>query len=131
LKIRVFHVAIPCRSLDEAEDFYVNKLGARLARRYADRITLEFFNQQVVCHLCPDKIDPDPQMYPRHFGVTFSDREDFNDILDRARKENLHFFQEPFIRFKGMAEEHSTFFLKDPSNNLLEFKLYNDPTMIY
>jgi uncharacterized protein len=52
-----FHLAIPCKNLDEAFDFYVTQLGCKLARRYADRITLDFFGDQLVCHLAPDKIE--------------------------------------------------------------------------
>ena len=32
---------------------------------------------------------------------------------------------------EGEVEEHWTFFLVDPSNNLLEFKCYRDPRMMY
>lgn len=56
----IFHLAIPCRDLDEAKEFYVGQLGCRLARRYDDRITLEFFGDQVVCHLSPQDIDSEP-----------------------------------------------------------------------
>jgi extradiol dioxygenase family protein len=127
----VFHLAIPCKDLDETQDFYVNKLGCQLARRYADRVTLNFFGDQVVCHLAPDKIDSVPQMYPRHFGITFKRKEEFNDLLELAREQGLEFFQELTVRFSGKVEQHLTFFLKDPSNNLLEFKFYYDSTMMY
>ncbi|MCY0898820.1 MAG: VOC family protein [Firmicutes bacterium] len=126
----VFHLAIPCRDLDEAYDFYVTKLGCKLARRYHDRITLDFFGDQVVCHLS-DKIDTNPEMYPRHFGVTFKNREEFDHLLNLARKREIPFFQEPMRRFEGLVEEHWTFLLRDPSNNLLEFKYYLDPHMMY
>ena len=76
----VFHLAIPARDLDEAQDFYVARLGCHLARRYDDRITLDFFGDQVVCHLS-DKIEAEPELYPRHFGVTFRRREDFDAVL--------------------------------------------------
>ena len=127
----VFHLAIPCASLEETEEFYVNKLGAKLARRYPDRITLDFFGDQLVCHLCPEKIDPTPQMYPRHFGVTFKDKQEFDNLLNLAKQRKLDFFNELLLRFEGMVEEHQTFFLKDPANNLLEFKYYKDPMMMY
>lgn len=39
---KIFHLAIPCRDLDEAHYFYVEGLGCRQARRYDDRITLDF-----------------------------------------------------------------------------------------
>jgi uncharacterized protein len=118
-----FHLAIPARDLDEAEAFYVKLLGCKLARRYADRITLDFFGDQLVCHLS-DRIDEHPEMYPRHFGITFRRREDF-------RVRGATFFAEPSQRFEGLVEEHWTFMLIDPSNNLIEFKHYLDPRMMY
>lgn len=127
----VFHLAIPCRDLDETRRFYAEGLGCRVARRYADRITLDFFGDQVVCHLAPEEIDPDPKIYPRHFGVTFRTAVDFEEVLARARSQHLAFFAEPFVRFSGRREEHRSFLLRDPSNNLIEFKHYADPEMMY
>ena len=127
----VFHLAIPCACLDSAAKFYTEQLGCRLARRYDDRITLNFFGDQIVCHLSPDKIDQEPKMYPRHFGVTFRHRQAFDETIERARAHGLRFFAEPFVRFEGERAEHVTFFLVDPSNNLLEFEYYLDPEMMY
>ena len=125
-----FHLAIPARDLDEAQEFYVRGLGVKLARRYDDRITLDFFGDQVVCHLS-EKFDTDPKLYPRHFGVTFRERDDFDRLLRLAQLRKLPFFAVPSTRFEGTAEEHLTMVLKDPSNNLLEFKHYVDPRMMY
>jgi extradiol dioxygenase family protein len=129
-RTHIFHLAIPCRALDETAAFY-EKLGAREARRMDDRVTFDFFGDQIVCHLAPDRIDPDPQMYPRHFGLTFRKREDYEACLARARAQKLPFFREPFVRFEGRRDEHAAFFLRDPSNNVLEFKHYNDPAMMF
>jgi len=126
----VFHLAIPALDLDAAEQFYVKVLGCKLARRYADRITLDFFGDQLVCHLS-DRIDHDPAMYPRHFGITFRRRDDFDAVLRLARVREATFFAAPSQRFEGMIEEHSTFVLQDPSNNLIEFKHYVDHRMMY
>ncbi|WP_243062022.1 VOC family protein [Humibacter sp. RRB41] len=125
-----FHLAIPARDLDEAYDFYVKGLGCKLARRYDDRITLDFFGDQVVCHLS-ENYDLDPSMYPRHFGVTFREADDWRRLVALARTRELEFFVEPFHRFEGRVEEHESFMLKDPSGNLLEFKYYADPRMMY
>jgi uncharacterized protein len=127
---KVFHLAIPCKDLDETIAFYEN-LGCKLARRYDDRVTFNFFGDQVVCHLNPENIDETPKMYPRHYGITFVDRPEFDQTLERATDSNLPFFQELMVRFKGRREEHVTFFLIDPSNNLLEFKYYQDLAMVY
>jgi extradiol dioxygenase family protein len=129
-QLDVFHLSIPAKDLDDARQFYVEGLGCALARRYADRITLNFFGDQVVCHLC-DRIDAAPQLYPRHFGVTFRDRPDWERLLNRARAHNLPFFADPFRRFGGSPEGHDAFVLRDPSNNLLEFKHYDNPHMMY
>ena len=127
----VFHLAIPCKNLEEAEEFYVHKLGCTLARKYDDRITLNFFGDQVVLHLSPDEIDTKPKLYPRHFGITLREKSKFYDILSRAEEKRIPFFEELKVRFEGMREEHLTFFLIDPSNNLIEFKYYHDPKMMY
>jgi extradiol dioxygenase family protein len=125
-----FHLAIPARDLDEAEEFYVRGLGCKLARRYADRITLDFFGDQVVCHLC-EQVEAEPRLYPRHFGVTFRDGEDWERLRHLAEVRGLRYFAKPFLRFDGMVEEHQSFVLQDPSNNLLEFKFYADHRMMY
>ena len=126
----VFHLAIPCSDLGQTREFYL-RLGCRLARSYSDRITLDFFGDQVVCHLAPGEVDDRPKMYPRHFGATFCHMEEYASLLARCREEQLPFFSEPFVRFEGLPEEHQTFFLVDPSNNVLEFKCYVRSEMMY
>jgi extradiol dioxygenase family protein len=129
----VFHLAIPAYDLVETEHFYVDGLGCKLARRYEDRITLDFFGDQLVCHLTdPPEPRPEPEdLYPRHFGVTFRQREDFLAVHYLAEKRKLKFFSEVKTRFEGLVEVHQTFVLVDPSGNLIEFKHYQDPRMMY
>jgi extradiol dioxygenase family protein len=127
----VFHLAIPVHDLDEAQDFYVTRLGCKLARRYNDRITLDFFGDQVVCHLTEmTPVEPE-SLYPRHFGVTFREKADFDALHACAITRKIPFYHEVATRFGGMVEEHRTFVLRDPSGNLLEFKHYDDPRMMY
>ena len=128
---QIFHLAIPSHDLDLAVQFYGEGLNQVIARRYDDRVTVNFFGDQVVCHLAPNEIDKKPQMYPRHFGITFKYLKKFEDVYQLAKGKNLEFYQDLFVRFEGIQEEHRTFFLKDYSNNLLEFKYYKDSTMMY
>src|SRR5699024_9510427 len=127
---KIFHLAIPCKDLDETVDFY-EKMGGTLARRYDDRVTFDFFGDQLVCHLSPDHIAAQPSMPPRPFGITFLDTEEYMQPLACASEQKLPFFNKPMVRFKGKKEEHLTFFLIDPANNLLEFKYYHDAEMAY
>jgi extradiol dioxygenase family protein len=128
-----FHLAIPAYNLEEAEDFYVRQLGCKLARRYADRITLDFFGDQLVCHLTeePEAPRPDVELYPRHFGVTFREAPDFEAVYHLCVQRKIEVFRERTTRFEGLVEVHQTFVLRDPSDNLIEFKHYADPRMMY
>jgi extradiol dioxygenase family protein len=128
-----FHLAIPAFDLDEALDFYSTQLGCKLARRYADRITLDFFGDQLVCHLTARSEGAGGvlDLYPRHFGVTFRQAEDFEALHRLCVQRKIHMFRQVVERFSGMAEVHRTFVLRDPSDNLLEFKHYADPRMMH
>jgi uncharacterized protein len=124
------HIAIPARDLDEAVAFYVDGLGVKLARRYPDRVTFDFFGDQLVCHLS-DKVPAETIAYPRHFGVTFARREDFDRLMRVVEFRKLPVLAGPSVRFEGQAEEHHQVFLADPSSNVLEFKQYEDPRLMY
>jgi extradiol dioxygenase family protein len=124
------HVAIPARDLDEAVEFYMGGLGAKLARRYPDRVTFDFFGDQLVCHLS-EQIAAEPLLYPRHFGISFASREDFERIVRVVELRKLRVLEGPFVRFAGTAEQHSSLVLADPSNNVIEFKHYEDPRLLY
>lgn len=131
----VFHLAIPAYDLDETVEFYVAKLGCKLARRYADRVTLDFFGDQLVCHLSPALEDrptmKDLAMYPRHFGVTFREQVDFDAVYQLCRQREVPLFADVSLRFEGLVEVHQTFVACDPSSNLIEFKHYTDHRMMY
>lgn len=126
-----FHIAIPCNDLDVAQGFYNGLLGCKLARRYDDRITLDFFGDQLVCHLSADAPIVEPQLYPRHFGITFRNLEEFEQLYRLAKERNIPFFRDLAKRFQGLAERHQYFVLRDPSGNLLEFKHYEDARLMY
>jgi extradiol dioxygenase family protein len=131
----VFHLAIPAYDLDETVAFYVTKLGCKLARRYDDRVTFDFFGDQLVCHLSDAPAVPTPMaevpMYPRHFGVTFREQRDFDALYQLCRQRDVPLFSDVSLRFEGKVEVHQTFVACDPSSNLIEFKHYVDHRMMY
>ena len=127
----IFHLAIPTHDLDAAENFYTEVLGARRARRYDDRVTFEFYGHQIVCHLAPDKIESSVEMYPRHFGITFTNPDDFERAYERCRGSATALFRDRFTRWPEQPERHDTFLIADPSNNLIEFKYYPDQHYVY
>jgi extradiol dioxygenase family protein len=100
----VFHLAIPVHDLDAAQHFYVGLLGCKLARRYPDRITVDFFGDQLVCHLTEEMSTERPaSLYPRHFGVTFREETDFEALHACAVLRKIPFYQEVSTRPGGGA----------------------------
>ena len=130
-----FHLAVPAYDLDATVTFYVATLGCKLARRYDDRVTIDFFGDQLVCHLSPEPASMPPMselpMYPRHFGVTFREAADFDAVYDLCRQRDVPLYSDVSERFEGRVEVHRTFVACDPAQNLIEFKHYADARMMY
>jgi hypothetical protein len=126
----IFHLAIPSKDLVASKNFYNGVLEAAVGREYSNYIIFNFFGHQLVCHLDPEKVDKEVQMYPRHFGIILDDSLKFQQVYENSKKKNAHFFEELFERFQNKPGWHSSFFLVDPSNNLIEFKHYKNQTDI-
>ena len=49
----------------------------------------------------------------------------FERIKTNLKTNNIKYFDEPYVRFKGREEEQETFFLEDPHGNVLELKTFS------
>lgn len=123
----IFHLAIPTKDLQESKDFYARILGLPVGREYTHYVIFNFFGHQVVCHLAPSKVEETVEdIYPRHFGLIFPTKEKLEEIYQRAKKAGANFYKDIFERHSNEPSWHASFFLIDPSNNLVEFKYYYD-----
>lgn len=127
----IFHLAFPSVDLEATKQFYVDGLGCTLGRESASAVTLGLAGHQLVAHLVGEAPALQQGIYPRHFGLVFTSEADWQALCDRARAKGLRFFQEPRRRFPGTRIEHRTFFLEDPSKNLLEFKFYPNQSAVF
>ena len=128
----IAHVAVPCRDLEEAANWYAEVLGAQPIRKLKDRVTFSFGGVlQLVCHLERRAIVHNPRAYPRHNGLTFLRMEDFARMRDHVLKAGVKFLVRPTLRFANTAHEHQTFMVADPSGNVVEFKCYVRPENSY
>src|SRR5213594_1763786 len=107
----LFHLAFPVTDLAATKRFYVEGLGCELGRESESAITLGLAGHQLVAQLTSEK--------------------DWQALVERAKAKGLKFYQEPRRRYLGTKIEHLTFFLEDPSHNLLEFKHYAHDTAIF
>lgn len=126
----IFHLAFPVKDIPSTLEFYRDKLKFPVDLIEEKRCIINLCGHQAVAHLAPDHMPKAVTMYPRHFGIIFEKESDFESLLGRAKASRAEFFQECFIRFPDSPRAHKSFFLKDPSNNLLEFKWYQDIRLV-
>lgn len=127
----LFHLAFPIHNIEMAKRFYVDGLGCVLGRESARAVTFGLGNHQLVAHVVEQAQDEQKGIYPRHFGLVFLSKEPWQALAERAKAQGLTFYQQPRVRFPGTRIEHHTFFLEDPSGNLLEFKHYVHESAIF
>ncbi len=127
----LFHLAFPTHNIDAAKRFYVDGLGCTLGRESSRAVTFGLAGHQLVAHAVDEPLPAQQGIYPRHFGLVCLSRSRWQDLADRARAKGLSFYQQPRVRFPGTRIEHRTFFLQDPSGNLLEFKHYTHESAIF
>ena len=127
----IFHTAFPIKSIEETKEFYINGLGCTAGRENSASIILNLGGHQLVGHLSKQEFILPKSIYPRHFGLIFTEEDDWDKLLERAKTNNLTFFETEKTRFAGKITEHKTFFLQDPAFNLLEFKFYAHPEAVF
>jgi len=131
MPISIFHLSIPVKDIDSTKEFYAQGLGCGVGRQSSVAITFNFHGHQIVAHVTEDLGPQQKSIYPRHFGLVCRTEEEWSALRDRARTNRLKFFREPRRRFSDTPLEHLTFFLEDPSHNLLEFKHYFNANAVF
>jgi uncharacterized protein len=127
----LFHLAFPVGNIPQTKAYYGEGLGCQIGRENDRTVILNLYGHQLVAHISPELLLPQPGIYPRHFGLVFHQEADWQALLQRSQANQLPFYQQPKLRFAGLPLEHRTFFLVDPFHNLLEFKFYRHVSAIF
>lgn len=127
----LFHLAFPVTDIAQTKAYYVEGLGCIPGRENSHALILNLYGHQLVAHVTKEPLSPQRTIYPRHFGLIFTQERDWEDLLERAQLQQLLFREEPKNRFIGSLLEHRTFFLEDPFYNLMELKYYRHPEAIF
>ena len=133
----LFHLAFPVHDLEAAREFYGGVLNCEEGRSSDQWIDFDLFGHQIVAHLSPEAagvrssnpVDSDDVPVP-HFGIVLP-MEQWRELAERLRSNNVDFVIEPKIRFEGQVGEQATMFFLDPSGNALEFKGFNDLSQVF
>lgn len=132
-----FHLAIPVHDLILARQFYGDVLGCSQGRSSAHWIDWNFWGHQLVTHLernaksniATNLVDGKDIGVP-HFGVVLA-WHDWETLKNRLEAQEIGFVLAPYIRFKDEPGEQGTFFVKDFSENRLEFKTFKDIDQLF
>lgn len=121
----IFHLSLAVADLEEAKNFYVRVLQARIGRESAEWLDILLWGHQITLHGRPDLDVPESPTEDRHFGATLP-WEEWEHAAQRLRDMGIRFYSEPTIAHRGSSREQAKFYLTDPSNNLIEVKAYRD-----
>ena len=132
-----FHLAFPVYDIDATRVFYGEVLGCEIGRKAERWIDFDFFGHQLSAHLVNDQNNAtvtnqvDCQAVPaRHFGVVLPEHA-WEQLQARLNQHDIDFYIPPYTRFAGAVGEQRTFFIKDPSDNYLEFKSFRDQAAMF
>ena len=133
----LFHLAFPVHDLDAAREFYGGVLECEEGRSSDHWIDFNLYGHQVVTHLAPDSagikatnhVDADDVPVP-HFGIVLP-MDEWRALADKLTAKGVKFIIEPKTRFAGEVGEQGTMFFLDPSGNALEFKGFNDFSLVF
>ena len=135
--LRPFHLAFPVLNINETIQWYTNILGCKIGRQDKRWVDFNFYGHQISAHLVDQEIKfkniniVDGENIPcRHFGIILSQTE-WNKLSKELILKKINFIIKPNTRFKGKKGEQSTFFIKDPSGNVLEFKSFKNDSYIF
>ena len=132
-----FHLAFPVKDLEQTKIFYLNILGCSLGRESLKWVDFNLFGHQIVAHLSPEdcgsinrnQVDGD-KIPARHFGVILN-WDVWENLIKSIKEKDIVFYIKPKIRFKNKKGEQGTFFILDPSENVLEFKSFKNDSMVF
>tara|TARA_B100000401_G_scaffold390635_1_gene296972 strand:+ start:620 stop:1042 length:423 start_codon:yes stop_codon:yes gene_type:complete len=135
--MRPFHLAFPVYDIQKTIDWYVSYLNCSVGRKSKRWVDFNFYGHQISAHLIDkknkkDKINlVDGKKIPsRHFGIIL-EMNDWKNLVTYLNEKKVKYVIKPNIRFKGQIGEQATFFIKDPSNNVLEFKAFQNDNKIF
>ena len=134
MSLRPFHLAIPVSSIDQAKDFYGDKLGFEQGRSDDHWVDYNFFGHQLACHIgdsvtASNEVDGKDVPIP-HFGIVLEWNQ-FDIFANNLKEQAIKFIIEPYLRFEGLPGEQKTMFFKDPFGNALEFKSFRNDNEIF
>jgi extradiol dioxygenase family protein len=135
MKELIYHTALAVDDINKARSFYLDALGCqeRTDTSGENFSVINFFGSQLVLIEAPDQVEPshdDPTIEPyKHFGLIM-DWDDWHELVDTLKAKGVDFRIEPNIKDHEGIGKIGNMFVADPSGNFVEFKSYQDKSMV-
>ena len=134
-----FHLAIAVKSIEESKEFYCDLMGC-VAGDYEEGSwqDINFWGNELTLHHGPDEVASKKRhdvamgtVSVPNFGAHLKEDE-FFALKDRIEaSEKFNYYDEPYRRFINKDREQETFFIQDPSGNVLEIKTMVNPETLW
>lgn len=131
-----FHMSLPCLSVKETKNFYLNRIGATSGRFTQTWVDINLFGHQLT-FIKAEKFNFNSPNYvfegnilpAFHFGVIV-DENTWNNIYSKLKELDMELVEKSTF-LSNKAGEHTSFFIKDPNDYMLEFKCFKDSNNIF
>ena len=126
-----FHLSLPCLSVKDTKKFYVDTIGASLGRTAQNWVDVNLFDHQLTFIKAakfnfnnPNYVFEGKILPSFHFGIIL-DLKTWETIYEKLIAQNLELVTESTF-LKDKVGEHTSFFIKDPNDYMLEFKSFRN-----
>jgi len=131
-----FHMSLPCYSVKETKNFYVDCIGATYGRNTQNWIDVNLFGHQITFIKAkkfnfnnPNYIFEGKILPSFHFGVIV-DSKTWKEVYAKVQGLELELVTDS-VYLKDQLGEHQSFFVKDPNGYMLEFKTFKESIDIF
>ncbi|HLV38661.1 bleomycin resistance protein [Xanthomarina sp.] len=131
-----FHISLPCLSVKETKNFYIDNIGATSGRHTQNWVDINLFGHQLTFikaekfHFNSPNYVFEGKILPSfHFGVII-DEITWNNIYSKLKKRDLDVVDKTTFLIDKTGE-HQSFFIKDPNDYMLEFKCFIDSKSVF
>ena len=126
-----FHISLPCNDVKATKNFCKNVIGTTVGRFNDNWVDINLYGHQLTFTNAgkfkfnnPNYVFEGKILPSFHFGVIL-DAETWNKVYAKLVGQKLKLItQATFL--KGKTGEHSSFFIKDPNDYIIEFKSFNN-----
>src|SRR5690606_11141560 len=130
-----FHMSLPCLSVSGTKKFYTS-IGATVGRSTQGWIDINLFGHQITFikaekfnFSSPNYVFEGNILPSFHFGVVI-DSSVWNEIYTKLKEQDLQLVDKTTF-LKDNLGEHTSFFLNDPNDYMIEFKSFKNPLDVF